>query len=370
MGLKNKMIKTIFTAGVVASLFVTNAFAAATGCIVGEGINIRGGASKEAAVLGNGHNGAEFVLLGKTGDWFQVSFNGSDNAYISADYFKVTKAEGTIKGNGVNVRVGANTASDVLKTVNAGDVLTVIGQTNDWYRLAYNNGNAYINKAFLTGEMLAYLPQVAAVQAPQNVYGIVVSNSGLNLRKDASTSAGVVTVLESGEVVDVVEQGNQWIKVKTDNGNVGYASADYLSVRSGEKPSRSVASSKGEQVVAYAKQFMGTPYVYGGTNLNSGVDCSGFVYSVMKNFGITLNRSSASMASNGVAIDRAQLAAGDLVFFDTTGVNDGGISHVGIYISGGSYIHASSGKAYAVTISNLNDAYSARTYVKARRVLR
>ena len=67
---------------------------------------------------------------------------------------------------------------------------------------------------------------------------------------------------------------------------------------------------------------------------------------------------------------QSELVAGDLVFFAEYGVNDGGISHVGIYIGGGQYIHASSGKAYCVTISSLNDSYSASTYVKAKRVLR
>ena len=114
---------------------------------------------------------------------------------------------------------------------------------------------------------------------------------------------------------------------------------------------------------------MGTPYVYGGTNLNKGVDCSGFVYSVYKNFGVNLNRSSAGMASNGVYVEKSNLQPGDLVLFDTTGVNDGKISHVGIYIGNGQYIHSTSGKEYCVTISELNNDYGLRTYVTARRVL-
>ena len=74
--------------------------------------------------------------------------------------------------------------------------------------------------------------------------------------------------------------------------------------------------------------------------------------------------------SDGVEISRSELTAGDLVFFDTDGVNDGGISHVGIYIGGDQYIHSSSGKVYGVTISSLADDYSARTYVMAKRVIR
>ena len=374
MRFKNTMIKTIFTASVVTSLFVTNVFAASTGCIVGQNINIRNNASKEASIIGAGHNGSEFDLIGKTNDWFQVSFNGSNNAYIFADYFKVTKAEGTVINSNVNVRAGANTSSSIIKTIHPGDVITIIGQNSNWYRLAYNNGNTYVNKEFLTGPLLTYLPQIAeqkeAVIIAQNMYGIVTSNSGLNMRSSASGDASIIQLLPSGDVVDVLEQGSQWIKIKSFDGTTGYVSADFLSVRSGEKPSRSVASSKGTQVISYAKQFIGTPYVYGGTNLNSGVDCSGFVYSVMKHFGVSLNRTSAAMSSNGVAISKSQLAAGDLVFFDTTGVNNGRVSHVGIYIGGGDYIHSSSGKVYSVTISNLNEAYSARTYVSARRVLR
>ncbi|MPN39735.1 Gamma-D-glutamyl-L-lysine dipeptidyl-peptidase [bioreactor metagenome] len=114
---------------------------------------------------------------------------------------------------------------------------------------------------------------------------------------------------------------------------------------------------------------MGTPYVYGGTNLNKGVDCSGFVYSVFKNFGIDLNRSSAGMASNGVYVEKSSLQPGDLILFDTTGANDGGISHVGMYIGNGQYIHSTSGREYCVTISDLNNDYGLRTYVTARRVL-
>lgn len=101
-------------------------------------------------------------------------------------------------------------------------------------------------------------------------------------------------------------------------------------------------------------------------DLNTGVDCSGFVYAVYKNFGITLSRSSASMTSNGVEVSKANLQAGDLVFFNTGG--NSSISHVGIYCGDGTYVHSTDGKGNGVTVTNLNSGYSANTYVTARRI--
>ena len=121
-------------------------------------------------------------------------------------------------------------------------------------------------------------------------------------------------------------------------------------------------------MAAFAKQFIGRPYVYGGTNLNSGVDCSGFVYSIYKNFGITLNRSSRDQIKNGTAVNKSDLVAGDLVFCNTGGNTP--ISHVGMYIGNGQYIHSTDGGNKGVTITNLNSGYSAKTYYGACRVLK
>ena len=124
----------------------------------------------------------------------------------------------------------------------------------------------------------------------------------------------------------------------------------------------------GKEIIEYAENFLGTPYSWGGTDLENGVDCSGFVYAVYKEFGIPLSRSSASMeAENGYFIDKDELQAGDLVFFD----NDGNetIDHVGIYMHDGYYIHSSSGKTTGVIISSLYDSYSTQAYASAKRVM-
>ena len=372
-------LKTVSKAAVIGSIIsimgASTVFAAAFGVVSGNNVNIRSQASTSSQVLGSADQGTEFNVLGKEGNWYSIMYNGNQG-YVSAEYFTVNKVEATVVGNGVNIRSGASTDSAVIGSANSGQSVTVTAQNNEWYKLS---DNSYISKQYVEGALVDLVTginsnttQSAASQSGvlQNTYGVVTATSGLNLRSTASTEGTIIDVLPYGEIVDVYSYSATWVKVKTANGTEGYLSADYCAVRTGEKPSRSLSSSKGEQVIAYAKQFLGTPYVWGGTSLTSGVDCSGFVYSVYKNFGVTLNRTSASMASNGVVVSKSQLAAGDLVFFDTTGVNDGGISHVGIYIGNGQYIHASSGSEYCVTISDLNNAYGTSTYVTARRVIR
>lgn len=207
-----------------------------------------------------------------------------------------------------------------------------------------------------------------AAETPE--YAVVTASTGLNLRKEASMISTILRTLPSGTVTTVDRVGPEWVRVVTSDGVKGYVSADYVALRSADEISRSAAtaSSKGQEMVSYAQQFIGTPYVWGGTNLNSGVDCSGFVYAVLRDFGISVNRTSSGMASNGVEVDKSQLQAGDLVFFNSGG--NSGISHVGIYMGDGNYIHSTDGAAYGVTVTPLNSSYSARTYVTARRVVR
>lgn len=374
-----KTLHTTLTAVIISALMPFTAFAAATGTVTGNNVNIRSAANDGASVVGQSSQGSELILLGKTGDWFQVSFDGDSNAFVSKDFFKVTRAEGTVNDTGVNVRSGPSTGSDIIKQVTKGDVITVIAQNDKWYQLAYNDGGAYVSKDYLSGDMLQYLPAITQVSAPasagtttqaaavSNTYAIVTATGNLRVRSAASTEASIVSNIYNGDVVDVLEVGNQWLKVQLEDGKTGYVSGEFVSVRTGEKPSRSNASSKGEQVVAFAKQYLGTPYAWGGTTLGKGVDCSGFVYAVMKNFGISLNRSSYEMINNGVPVSKADLAPGDLVFFSAS--RDGNITHVGIYTGNGEYIHSSTSNT-GVIMSKLSSDYSASTYVGARRVVR
>jgi cell wall-associated NlpC family hydrolase len=130
---------------------------------------------------------------------------------------------------------------------------------------------------------------------------------------------------------------------------------------SDDKASRGTIS-KGNEVVNYAYKFLGKPYVYGADGPNA-FDCSGLTHYVYDKFGIEISRTTYTQANKGVKVNKSDLRAGDLVFFNT----EGSISHVGIYIGGGEFIHAPrSGKP--VMVSSLDDGYYAERYATARRI--
>lgn len=193
----------------------------------------------------------------------------------------------------------------------------------------------------------------------------VTCNNDANMKSDSSETSRQIKVLPTGYNLTVLGTEYGWVNVMDDQGQTGYVYSADVTFKNGKKPVNiDPIVKKGNEIVSFSKQYLGTPYVWGGTSLTSGVDCSGFVYSVYKNFGITLNRSSRGMySSNGVSVNKSELKPGDLLFFNTGG---NGVSHVGMYIGNSQYIHAAS---VNVKISNLNDSYSTRTYVGAKRVL-
>lgn len=196
-----------------------------------------------------------------------------------------------------------------------------------------------------------------------NIY--VTCKASVDMKADSSNDSRQIRLLPAGYNLSVLGAEYGWVYVQDDEGQTGYVYSANVTFNNGTKPENiDPVEKKGTEIVNFSKQYLGTPYVWGGTNLTSGVDCSGFVYSVYKNFGITLNRSSKGMyASNGISVSKSELKPGDLLFFNTGG---GGVSHVGMYIGNGEYIHAAT---VNVKISNLYDSYSTRTYVGAKRIL-
>ena len=252
----------------------------------------------------------------------------------------------------VNLRTGAGTGNAIIATVSEGTALIVEADTGSgWYKVNYDGESGYMSADYLS------FSETMDLTAQGWVDG-----SDVRMRAAAGTDSEIVRVTTYGESVEILGVDGEWYKVSA-GGKTGYIRGDYVSFTEPDPSQAPAAGSIGEQIVAFAEQFLGTPYVWAGSS-PSGFDCSGFVSYVFKNFGYTVNRTAASMYSNGVAVDKSELQIGDAVFFASSSES---IGHVGIYIGNGQFIHSSSGCGY-VTISGLDEDYYSRMYVGARRI--
>lgn len=209
--------------------------------------------------------------------------------------------------------------------------------------------------------------------AAQNALGLVDATA-LNVRARPSTAAEIIGTLSDREKINIITKTEEaWYKIEF-AGAYGYVHIDYVfASRSGEPvvqkpssaPQTSAGAQSGQEVVSYAKTFLGTPYLWAGSS-PAGFDCSGFVQYVYKHFGITLNRVSADQTAHGAPVSRENLQPGDLVFFHNTGVSSR-INHVGIYVGGGSFIHSPQ-TGDVVKVSTLENGYYGGTFITARRI--
>lgn len=188
-----------------------------------------------------------------------------------------------------------------------------------------------------------------------------VTADALNVRTQPTTQSASLGLLPYGSSVELADQVGSWYKISFMD-QVGYIFGDYVKV-SEYSETQETKENKANKLIDIAKQYIGTPYVYGGTT-PSGFDCSGFVKYVYSQMGITLPRTSYSQCNVGTYINKENLQAGDIVCF---GNSDRSINHVGIYIGNNQFIH-SPRSGYTLCISDLSGSYSRRLRY-ARRVL-
>ena len=265
----------------------------------------------------------------------------------------------TITGR-VNFRTGPGNEYDSMGKIEEGETVTYLGSNGGWRKVKYNSKVGYVYKTY-----------ISEGSTSTTTVKYVKCDKSLNVRKGPSTSYSIITSLSNGTKVTVKSTSNGWSKITT--GNItGYVSSSYLTSKkpsSGSSSSSdSSTSTSASKLISYAKKFLGKPYVWGAQGPN-GFDCSGFTYYVFKNSaGITLPRTSSMQSKYGTAVSKSNLKPGDLLFFDTVGSNNGGVTHCGIYIGNGQMIHAASGQG-KVVINNINSSYYVNAYVNARRVL-
>ncbi len=258
----------------------------------------------------------------------------------------------------LNVRKEPGTASSLVGKMKNGSACEILEISNGWVHIKSGEVEGYVSEAYLlTGA-------AAKIKARELVNKVAKVNAdALKVRDNAGLDGGVLTQVPKNEELDYVETVGEWVKVNID-GNEAYVFGEYVDIF--EKLDTAVSMKElkyGEGVtnlrvdlVEYAKQFIGNPYVWGGTSLTKGADCSGFVQSVFKKFNIKLSRTSRTQAGDGKKISAADLQPGDLIFYANS---SGTINHVAIYIGNSQVVHASSPKT-GIKISK----YNYRTPVK------
>lgn len=269
----------------------------------------------------------------------------------------IAQADGNI-----NVRETPGTEAEIVGKLPNNAGCEIIGTDGEWTQIESGKVKGYVKSEYLlTGE--------AAVAKAQEVKQTVatVTTTTLYVRDEANTDSHVITMMPEGEELEVLEVLDGWVKINVDS-DEGYVSSDYVSIATELPKAQTMTEIRYGQgvsdvrvsLVSYATQFVGNPYVWGGTSLTRGADCSGFVMSVFANYGISLPHSSRAQANCGTKISASDAQPGDLFFYG----NGSSINHVAIYIGGGSVVHASSPKS-GIKISG---AYY-RTPVKVVRVI-
>lgn len=267
---------------------------------------------------------------------------------------------GTVNADALRLRSEASTEASILATALQGDTLVVLEEENEgWYKVDYKSV-----EGFMSAEFVDVVTQVDMDLG----YGLVQSEgSTLRVRSGPSTDFDAVTELYDHTVVNLTGIDNGWFKISYKD-VTGYVSSDYMVTckdAAGTRGDSDVINSLGIQLVTFAQQFLGCPYVWGGNGPNA-FDCSGFTKYVYAHFGIELNRTASDQLYNGVKVARGEWQPGDLIFFDNGRVSTP-VSHVGIYVGDGQFIHAST-NSYTVQFNSLYSAHYSNTYECARRI--
>ena len=268
-----------------------------------------------------------------------------------------TLGAGTVTADALRLRDTPAAEGEILATASGGTSVVVLEDTgNGWYKVNFNTVEGYMSSEYLT---------VSTTADAALGYGLVdTDGSSLNMRAAAGTSYDTVASIPGGTVLELEGVDNGWYKV-TSSGKTGYVSSDYITITTEPDATETASSDLGAQIVAYAEEYLGTPYVLGGNGPNQ-FDCSGFTKYVYSHFGYTLNRTATDQLQNGVSVSKDELQPGDLVFFKYRTSKP--VSHVGIYIGNGEFIHASTNR-YVVQIDQMESGHYANVYVYARRII-
>ena len=278
---------------------------------------------------------------------------------VGASAIELKTGIGLVESNGLRLRAKPNTDAEILATAAYGDQVVIIRQVGDWYLVDYNLLIGYVHSDYVSIRDKANIELGEAI----------VESGAVNLRAKPDASSEHLATLNMGDTAYIIGFNCGWYKVQYE-GKTGYVRSDLLALMEAPKTNSQasvgqapVVITLGDKAVNIAYDYLGVPYVWGGTTPN-GFDCSGFTKYVFNQMGVTLNRTAASQLKNGYTVTNLQ--TGDLVFFTNTYATSAAASHVGIYIGNNQFIHAAGG---GVKVTSMDHEYYAPRYIGARRVV-
>ncbi len=243
-----------------------------------------------------------------------------------------------VEGN-LNVRKKASTDSKVVGKMTNHDACEILDTKGEWVKVTSGKVNGYVKKEYLvTGD------EADRIAEEEMITVATVNTTTLRVREETSVDSATLSLVGEGEDLVVEDIKDDWYKVEVDD-QKGYISGDYVEISKKLPTAETVTELKyGDGVsdvrvslVQFALQYVGNPYVWGGTSLTNGIDCSGFTMQVYARYGISLPHHAASQPGYGTRVSAAEARPGDLFFYGS----GSSIGHVGIYIGNGQIVHAS-----------------------------
>lgn len=334
---------------------------------------------EDGNTVGSAAKGEKYEVLERAGQsWIKIApdnIDTIDTCYMSADPQYVTIDYGLDEARTLNLKakvlnmydnLGVSLASDYInvrsspKEDGINNIVgkfpgyagcNILGEENGWYKIKSGSVTGYVRKDLIaTGDTAQNL----AVQHAQVM--AIVNTESLNVRSEASTDSKAWTAVTSGQRYNVLNQLDGWVQLELDAGDddgedqgafvstrdnnvtVQYALQEAIEYYPAVEAANAAMAFR-NKIVNFACQFVGNRYVWGGTSLTHGCDCSGFTQSVLKNFGISIPRVSRDQARTGSKVTSANMRPGDLIFYAN---RSGTINHVGMYIGNGQVVNAAS----------------------------
>ncbi len=355
MQASKKLIRLAVSGALAASMLMPSSLAMYQAKVAADSLYLR--ESPGGDIITTLSYNTPVAVLSNSSSWYKIAVNGREG-YVSGEYITGTTQTdfslGTAKivcSTTVNFRSQPSTSSTVLASMPNGASVNITGVSNGWFKATYNGQNGYVSADYVSfagsgSGSSSSSNQSSSSSTSTTRTGKIVCDTSVNFRSQPNTSCSIIGSLYNGATVTILSSENGWYKA-TYNGKTGYISADYVTVTSGQasdsavsKPSNSVSyngtSAKRKAVIEYAAQFLGTPYVYGGST-PSGFDCSGFTSYVFANTVGSIPRVAQAQFDATTRVSMSELKPGDLVFF---GSSASSISHVGIYVGDGKFIHS------------------------------